>query len=113
MTIENKLIEALCFGPLNQVKDRIRTVAAEVSLEHETQMRHSHILLAKIGLAIMKQASDTLWLSNAETIVEAIFNECEIEIQDSTEEGYRKALETYVREHEGEKSGKATQRIRS
>jgi len=67
-----------------------------IELEHRKAMRPFCVSLAEIGVAVCEQATDTMWVGPAETIVERIFSELGIDM-DCRDGGPLEQLKDFIK----------------
>ena len=80
--VEDEIATALLMGPMNEVQKRISQTSSNLVFDHELIVRHYCVALAKIALAIIEKAPDTIWLTDTQTVVEYVLAELGIESDD-------------------------------
>lgn len=63
-----------------------------IELEHLKALRPICVSLAEVGLAIIKDAQDTVWVTTGETAIDRVFNELGIDLVGSPEDELEKFI---------------------
>lgn len=81
---KEKLLELIrlfiCTTNGANMEQQINELIEDIELEHRKALRPWCISLADIGLGIIKDAQDTVWVTNYETAVDRIFNQLGIDL---------------------------------
>lgn len=81
---KEKLLELvqffMCTTNGTNIDEKIKQLIEDIELEHRKALRPWCISLADIGLGIIKDAQDTVWVTEFETAVDRIFNQLGLDL---------------------------------
>lgn len=106
--MEKNLIKNI-LNELLENKHTIDETANILELEHLKAMRPFCVSLAEVGLGIIKDAQDTVWVTDYETAIDRIFNELGIDLVGSPKEELEKFINYEVKTWHAKRSVKKTE----
>lgn len=86
----------LCTTRGYELESKMQKLLDDIELEHRKAIRPFCVSLAEIGVGIIQDAKDVVWVSNSETAIDRIFNELALDY-DAREGEPLKQLKDFVK----------------